>query len=238
MVALSQGLARRLSARSDEDSKELTMFGRSKNDGSPAVRGEDRRGPDFQGGPELPAASLDPLGGEEPERERFAPRPNRPAQETRAPDVRAPEVRAPKVPSSPRAGGKPDEDKTLTVGKDISLHGEIADCAKVHVDGKVEATLSKCRALIITDSGYFGGTAEVETADISGRFDGALECAGRLIIRESGRVNGEVRYGQIEIECGGEISGKVGTVDSEESDVSASNDDLPESSLDRSASAM
>lgn len=213
------------------------MFGRSKNETvptAPGARSEERRGPDFTVNTEPPIASpLDPLGGDEPERERFAPRPNRPLQENRPA-----EVRAPKMPGAARSGGKPDEDKTLTVGKDISLHGEIADCAKVHVDGKVEATLSKCRALIITDSGYFGGTAEVETADISGRFDGALECAGRLIIRESGRVNGDVKYGQIEIECGGEISGKVGTVDSEESDVSASNDDLPALPHERSASAL
>ena len=161
------------------------MFGRSKNDSGPAAREDERRVPDFHGGPEAPAATLDPLAGEDGERERFAPRPNRPTQETRAPEVRAPEVRTSKVPpTATRSSGKPDEDKTLTVGKDISLHGEIADCAKVHVDGKVEATLSKCRALIITDSGYFGGTAEVDTADISGRFDGSLECTGRLIIRE------------------------------------------------------
>ena len=205
------------------------MFGRTKNDSGPIApgnRNEEKRVSDYQGNSETPVASpLDPLGGEEMERDRFAPKP-------RGGDSRAPEMRAPKMPVA-GGGRRPDEDKTLTVGKDISLHGEIADCAKVHVDGKVEATLSKCRALIITDSGYFGGTAEVETADISGRFDGSLECVGRLIIRETGRVNGDVRYGQIEIECGGEISGKVGTVDSQESEVTASNDDMP----DQNASA-
>jgi len=216
------------------------MFGRTKNDNGPILSGNregregDKRVPEFSGNYETPVASpLDPLGNEDVERDRFAPRPARTAPENREPQPRPAVSNAPKVPVT---GGsrRPDEDKTLTVGKDISLHGEIADCAKVHVDGKVEATLSKCRALIITDSGYFGGTAEVETADISGRFDGSLECAGRLIIRENGRVNGEVRYGQIEIECGGEISGKVGTVDSMESEVTASNDDLPS---DHNASA-
>ena len=202
------------------------MFGRTKNDSGPIVpgnRNEEKRVSDYQGNSETPVASpLDPLGSDDGERDRFAPKPR-----NGSPEMRAPDVRTPKMPVS-GSGRRPDEDKTLTVGKDISLHGEIADCAKVHVDGKVEATLSKCRALIITDAGYFGGTAEVETADISGRFDGSLACVGRLIIRETGRVNGDVRYGQIEIECGGEISGKVGTVDSQESEVTASNDDLPD----------
>lgn len=35
---------------------------------------------------------------------------------------------------------------------------------------------------------------------------------GRLLIRGSGRVSGEIAYGQVEIECGGEISGTVQTV--------------------------
>ena len=226
------------------------MFGRTKNDGDPvtpaargdASRGEDKRLPEFLSSSDTPAASpLAPLASDDHDRESAGARSPRPAMEPRgvemrAPDVRVPDVRAPKkmtAAPAPDPRQRPEEDKTLTVGRDISLHGEIADCAKVHVDGKVEATLSKCRALIITESGYFGGTAEVETADISGRFDGALECAGRLIIRENGRVNGDVRYGQIEIECGGELSGKVGTVesaDSEESDVEPSNDDQPERS--------
>jgi cytoskeletal protein CcmA (bactofilin family) len=31
----------------------------------------------------------------------------------------------------------------------------------------------------------------------------------RLFIRSTGRVSGTVRYGQIEIECGGQISGDI-----------------------------
>ena len=31
----------------------------------------------------------------------------------------------------------------------------------------------------------------------------------RLLIKASGRVSGTIRYGQIEIECGGQISGDV-----------------------------
>jgi cytoskeletal protein CcmA (bactofilin family) len=31
----------------------------------------------------------------------------------------------------------------------------------------------------------------------------------RLLIKASGRVSGTIRYGQIEIECGGQISGDI-----------------------------
>jgi cytoskeletal protein CcmA (bactofilin family) len=53
------------------------------------------------------------------------------------------------------------------------------------------------------------GSAQIETADIAGRFEGELTVQGRLHIRSTGRVHGTIRYGSIEIERGGAISGQV-----------------------------
>jgi cytoskeletal protein CcmA (bactofilin family) len=44
---------------------------------------------------------------------------------------------------------------------------------------------------------------------VRGRFEGTLNVRHRLLIRATGRVIGTVRYGQIEIECGGQISGDI-----------------------------
>ena len=41
------------------------------------------------------------------------------------------------------------------------------------------------------------------------RFEGNLALRKRLLTKASGRVSGTIRYGQIEIECGGQISGDV-----------------------------
>ena len=49
----------------------------------------------------------------------------------------------------------------------------------------------------------------LEEAEIQGRFEGNLVVRMRLLIKASGRVSGTIRYGQIEIECGGQISGDV-----------------------------
>ena len=52
--------------------------------------------------------------------------------------------------------------------------------------------------------------AEVpDDAEVRGRFEGTLNVRRRLLIRASGKVTGTVRYGQIEIECGGQISGDI-----------------------------
>ena len=99
--------------------------------------------------------------------------------------------------------------KTLIVGRDISLNGEITSCDRLVVEGKVEAALSDCQTIDIAESGLFKGAAEIQDADIRGRFEGKLTVRGRLLIRSAGKVSGEIRYGQLEIECGGQITGHI-----------------------------
>lgn len=129
--------------------------------------------------------------------------------------------RSPDIPGSParrldrpRAGEV--ESRRLIVGRDIELSGEITECDKLVVEGHVEIKLPGARVLEVAPSGFFKGDAEVDEADISGRFEGDLTARERLIVRSGGRVNGTVRYGRIVIESGGEIAGDMRTLDSSE----------------------
>jgi cytoskeletal protein CcmA (bactofilin family) len=101
------------------------------------------------------------------------------------------------------------EGKTLVVGREISLNGQIGTCDKLVVEGSVEADLEGCRQLDISPTGYFKGTADIEEADISGRFEGGLKVTKRLRIRATAHIEGSVQYGQIEIEAGGVVTGDV-----------------------------
>ena len=49
----------------------------------------------------------------------------------------------------------------------------------------------------------------VEEAEISGTYEGELTVRNRLLIRSTGQVKGTVRYGELEIERGGKLSGSV-----------------------------
>ena len=101
------------------------------------------------------------------------------------------------------------EQRRLTVGRDISLTGEITACERLVVEGSVEANLTNCREIEIAETGLLKGTAGIEDAEIRGRFEGNLTVRKRLLIRATGKVIGTVRYGQLEIECGGQISGDI-----------------------------
>jgi len=139
-----------------------------------------------------------------------APSPFRPEMPRRpgAPDAVAP-AKPPAMSAPPPSKG-PDP-KTLIVGREISLNGQITACDRLVVEGKVEASLSDSRFIEISETGTFKGNADIEEAEIRGRFEGKLSVSGRLLVRGTGKVIGEIRYGQIEIELGGQISGTVQT---------------------------
>lgn len=109
----------------------------------------------------------------------------------------------------PGPSGSGEEPKKLFVGKEISLSGEIKECDTLVVEGTVEAALSDARSIEILESGLFKGAAEVDEAEISGRFDGELTARDKLLVRAGGQVLGTIRYGEIIIEAGGEVSGQI-----------------------------
>lgn len=101
------------------------------------------------------------------------------------------------------------DEKRLIVGKGIVLKGEVTDCDRLVVEGRIEASLTESDVVVIAEGGEFRGNAEVNEADISGAFDGALTVRNRLMVRATGRVSGEIRYGELEIERGGRLAGDV-----------------------------
>lgn len=120
---------------------------------------------------------------------------------------------APAAAPAPAASADPGG-KRLMVGQGISLSGEITSCDRLIVEGDVQVTLNETRAIEIAESGRFtNGKASVEDAEISGIYEGELTVRNRLLIRATGRVTGTVRYGELELERGGRISGTISMID-------------------------
>ncbi|HUY68708.1 MAG TPA: polymer-forming cytoskeletal protein [Alphaproteobacteria bacterium] len=115
------------------------------------------------------------------------------------------------LPGSRRTSSSADSsrDKTLRVGPGLALNGEISSCDVLVIEGKVEAKLNEGKLLEIAETGQFRGSVEIENADIAGRFDGNLVVHGRLTVRSTGRISGMVKYGELEVNAGGQIIGEV-----------------------------
>jgi cytoskeletal protein CcmA (bactofilin family) len=149
-----------------------------------------------------------------------------PVKQGRAAPVMPPRVRAEpfrRLTASAPAPGSPQQSaeqsvvshgnevdrRTLIIGEEVSLSGQVTSCDRLIVEGKIEAKLEKCQHVIITETGVFNGNASTENADVRGRFQGELVVRKRLLIRAGGHVSGTITYGEIEIESGGKISGAI-----------------------------
>lgn len=136
-----------------------------------------------------------------------------PEMPRRQPEMAAPQTGSGRPGMVTDAGGK-----RLIVGEGISLSGTITACDRLVVEGSVQVTLNETKAIEIAQSGRFTeGKAEVEEAEISGVYEGELTVRGRLLIRGTGQVKGNVRYGEIEIERGGRLQGTISMLDDQAS---------------------
>lgn len=157
----------------------------------------------------------------------MAPAANQPQPFRPAPPQAAMSSRTPATPVTPATPATPSPaaearqpvpavrgsaKRVLTVGPDIQMKGEITTCDRVVIEGMVDATMRDVHTVELTETGALKGTAEVENAEISGSFEGDLVVRGKLTISASGRVRGNVTYGEIEIQRGGQISGNVRNV--------------------------
>jgi cytoskeletal protein CcmA (bactofilin family) len=153
--------------------------------------------------------------------------PPAPAEEPVTEAVAAPEPAAEPAPApaAPKAGHpgaaslpprrvrRPGEEPhRMVVGREIKLSGTISACDQLFVEGTIEADLKDCDDLHIAELGLFKGTATIGEADIRGRFEGTLTVRD-LIIRSTAKVTGQIRYANLQIERGGQISGDIVSLD-------------------------
>ena len=115
----------------------------------------------------------------------------------------------PATPTTTGSASGSESGSRLIVGPNIKLKGvEITDCDTLVVEGTVEATMDS-RVIQIMANGAFKGSADIDIAEIHGKFDGNLTVRDKLVIYAQGKVTGTIRYGKVIIEEGGQLSGDV-----------------------------
>ncbi len=101
------------------------------------------------------------------------------------------------------------ERRTLVVGRGISVQGMVQDAERLVVEGTVEATLINAAELSVSHGGVFKGEIEVEEAEVAGTVDGTIVARGALIVRATGVVLGTARCRRLQVEDGGQITGRI-----------------------------
>jgi cytoskeletal protein CcmA (bactofilin family) len=106
-------------------------------------------------------------------------------------------------------GSTMDDMRRLVVSRDITLSGDISACSYLVIEGVVHADTFSARRMDILDSGLFCGRAEVHDCVIAGRFEGKLSVLGRLTVKPTGQIYGEIECGVLEVEAGAKIEGHL-----------------------------
>ena len=97
------------------------------------------------------------------------------------------------------------------VGEKTSLEGaalEIEGTAKI--DGRFSGNITVNHLIIGTDAAVIGH-ATCKSADVEGVIEDRLDVSGKLMVRATGRVKGQVNYGSIQTEVGATLLGDFHT---------------------------
>ncbi len=113
---------------------------------------------------------------------------------------------------SPASAAQPSaapERRTLVVSKGVSLQGIIKDAERLVIEGTVEADMLTVTELAIQPGGIFKGEIDAEIAEIAGLVDGTVSARTSLTVTGTGRIAGVARCRRLQVENGGQISGKI-----------------------------
>lgn len=99
----------------------------------------------------------------------------------------------------------------LVVREDTAIMGEIRNCQRIEIYGQVQGQIA-AESILVHEGGRFYGTVKSDTADVHGTMQGDVFVKHLISIRSSGSVSGNVRYGQLALEAGGNLSAEVRNV--------------------------
>jgi cytoskeletal protein CcmA (bactofilin family) len=98
------------------------------------------------------------------------------------------------------------KDKSIFIGTGVVFKGSINAPNQAIISGSVEGDLI-AKEVLIGASGVVTGTTEADFIDVKGELNESITSKNVLIVRNTGKVTGDVTYGEIEIERGGKIKG-------------------------------
>jgi len=98
------------------------------------------------------------------------------------------------------------KDKSIFIGAGVVFKGSIHAPNQAIISGSVEGELV-AKDVLIGAAGVVTGTTEADVIDVKGELNESVTSKHVLIVRNTGKVTGDVTYGEIEIERGGKIKG-------------------------------
>ena len=152
---------------------------------------------------------------EDPKALKVAPNPNEPAkakEPVKAPKKRAEngQAKGPKALPVPSQPLQPKRERATYLGKAVHFEGVIRSECSLHVDGHVKGRIEAPDAgITIGPGGHVEADLVADRVNVDGRVIGSVVALGRLEVRSTGSIQGDVRTSRLVMEEGGLLSGAL-----------------------------
>jgi cytoskeletal protein CcmA (bactofilin family) len=102
------------------------------------------------------------------------------------------------------------ENGVLIVTEDTVIRGvrELRNCRQLEVFGYLEGDVA-AKSVLVHPNGRLFGKVKSDNAEIHGTLQGEVVVKHLIDIRSSGNVSGNIRYGKLALEVGGNLSAEV-----------------------------
>jgi cytoskeletal protein CcmA (bactofilin family) len=104
---------------------------------------------------------------------------------------------------------KPAEGSTV-IGKSVVIRGELSGSEDLYIDGDIEGTITLPESrLTIGQNAQIRANISVHDVIIFGHLTGNIQASGRVDLRQSAFVKGDILAGRLSIEESAVLTGKV-----------------------------
>ncbi|MGQ0456974.1 MAG: bactofilin family protein [Hyphomicrobium sp.] len=112
-------------------------------------------------------------------------------------------------PNTPSSSTKFDgPDGAVFIGKGTQVVGEISDCIKAVIRGRIEGNIDT-RELIVESEGSLVGNIRAHHMEVHGRIEGNANVQELANISSTGLITGDLVYGQLAVAAGGQVHGTI-----------------------------
>ncbi|KYO67232.1 bactofilin family protein [Thermovenabulum gondwanense] len=94
------------------------------------------------------------------------------------------------------------------IGKNAEFQGKIISSGVLKIDGTMEGEIESESDIIISEGSKVKAQIKANNAVIAGEYQGNIFLKGKLYIKTSGKVTGDVKVEGIIVEEGAEFNGK------------------------------
>ena len=104
---------------------------------------------------------------------------------------------------------KPAEGSTV-IGKSVIIRGELSGSEDLFMDGEIEGTITLTDSrLTVGPNARIHADINVQDVIVFGSIEGNVKATGRLELRQSASVTGDIQAGRLSIEESASLRGRV-----------------------------